>query len=137
MDLLTCEACGKPAVAGHPCEGGRKFDYGKLRWGLVPWGAMKAVVEVFMYGARKYSENNWQIVPGARQRYKEAAVRHALDALAGEARDPESGFLHLAHMVCCGLMALPFELGLIEEIPETPRTSESSSGTVRSRSNPF
>jgi len=56
-----------------------------------------AVVDVGTYGAAKYSPNGWLNVPDGKRRYGEAAVRHRLKELAGEALDPESGLPHAAH----------------------------------------
>ncbi len=54
-------------------ELGRKFDGGKLEYGLLPPFALKATVDVLTFGARK----------------------------EGEQVDPESGKHHLAHALCC------------------------------------
>lgn len=79
--------------------GGRKFDLGKLRWSLLPWSALKEVVEVLEFGTLKYDENNWQKVEP--RRYLDAAFRHLVAYTNGEKLDPESGKHHLAHAVCC------------------------------------
>lgn len=46
-----------------PNKGGVKKDEGKLRWSLLPWDALEAVVRVLMFGANKYTfkyENKWE-----------------------------------------------------------------------------
>lgn len=90
----------------HEVEG-RKDDAGKLRWSLLPLRAMKSVVEVLEYGARKYSEGGWKSV--SRQRYVEAAFRHVVAIAEGEKLDAESGLPHAAHAVCCMLFIIHFD----------------------------
>ena len=85
---------------------GRKDDSGKLRWSLMPWDAAQQIMDVLEFGARKYAENNWQRVPGARQRYFDAAMRHLIAWWQGERNDPESGLHHLAHCACCVLFLI-------------------------------
>ncbi len=89
---------------------GIKFDKDKIRYSLLPWDAIRSVVEVLEYGAKKYSVANWQKVPGARDRYFDAAQRHLIAWYLGENNDPESGLPHLAHCVCCILYLLWFQL---------------------------
>lgn len=88
---------------------GEKFDDGKLRFDLLPKGALEEIVEVLGYGARKYSADNWKLVPDARSRYFAAAMRHIMAWHSGEEKDPESGLSHLAHAGCSILFLLWFE----------------------------
>ena len=81
--------------------GGRKFDGGKLQYGLLPPLALKAVVDVLTFGAEKYEPDNWKHVPDAKRRYFDAAQRHLWAWKEGEQIDPESGKHHLAHALCC------------------------------------
>jgi hypothetical protein len=92
-------------------ELGEKRDDGKLRFDLLPWGAVREVVRVLTFGAAKYARtHNWIHVPDARERYFAALHRH-LDAWwAGEAVDPESKLHHLAHAGCCLCFLLAFEV---------------------------
>jgi len=73
-----------------------KFDSGKLRYGLIPPKATKALAEVLTYGAKKYKPNNWQRVDDT-SRYIDALYRHLEAWRSGEELDPESGLSHLAH----------------------------------------
>ena len=84
---------------------GRKFDGGKLEYGLLPPLALEEVVKVLTFGAQKYDRDNWQIVPDAKRRYFDAVQRHMWAWKQGEQMDPESGIHHLAHAMC-GLMFL-------------------------------
>lgn len=88
---------------------GVKYDDGKARWELIPFRAMRDVVDVLTYGSRKYADDNWKIVPDARKRYVSAAFRHLTDWAGGEKKDSETGKSHLAHAICCLLFLLWFE----------------------------
>ena len=81
--------------------GGRKFDGGKLRYGLVPPLALKATVEILTFGAEKYEPDNWKHVPDSKRRYFDACMRHMWAWKEGEKNDPETGKNHLAHALCC------------------------------------
>ena len=81
--------------------GGRKFDGGKLQYGLLPPLALKATVDVLTFGAEKYEPDNWKHVPDSKRRYFDALQRHLWAWKEGETDDPESGKHHLAHALCC------------------------------------
>ena len=72
-----------------PTEG-RKFDGGKLEYGLVPPLALKEMVKVLTFGAQKYERNNWKYVDDAKRRYFDAMERHIWAYKEGETIDPES-----------------------------------------------
>ncbi len=77
---------------------GAKLDAEKPRVGLVMDGfalALLEVAKVGTYGARKYSDNGWMSVKDGQARYRDAKLRHALQA-SYEERDAESGLLHKA-----------------------------------------
>lgn len=80
---------------------GRKFDGGKLEYGLLPPLALEEVVKVLTFGAQKYERDNWQKVSDAKRRYFDALQRHIWAWKQGEQIDPESGIHHLAHAMCC------------------------------------
>lgn len=88
---------------------GTKQDGGKLRWLLLPFGALELVVRVLEFGAHKYAVDNWKIVADGKRRYADAALRHFVAWRRGEANDPESGLPHLAHAACCMLFLLAFD----------------------------
>lgn len=92
-DFLQCEPT--------PETVGRKFDGGKLEYGLLPPFALKEVVKVLTFGAQKYERDNWQKVPDSKRRYFDALQRHVWAWKEGEKFDPESGIHHLAHAMCC------------------------------------
>lgn len=96
---------------------GKKFDVNKPRFSLIPVGALNPVIIVLEFGARKYSENNWQKVPNARTRYFDAAHRHIDAWWSGEVADPETGESHLAHAICCLMFLLSVEQNDISKCP--------------------
>jgi hypothetical protein len=98
------------SLATLPDTVGRKHDQGKLRWGLLPWDALREIVRVLMKGAAKYAPGNWEHVPEARDRYFDALIRHVTAWYEGERNDPEWGLHHLAHACCCLLFLLALSL---------------------------
>jgi len=89
------------AASQNATTGGRKFDGGKLQYGLLPPAALKATVEILTFGAEKYEPDNWKYVPYSKRRYFDAMQRHLWAWKEGEINDPESGKHHLAHAMCC------------------------------------
>lgn len=94
---------------------GRKFDGGKLEYGLLPPQALKATVDVLTFGAQKYERDNWKKVPDSKRRYFDALQRHVWAWKEGEKLDPESGKHHLAHAMCCLMFLLERDLFTDEE----------------------
>lgn len=82
-------------------NGGRKFDGGKLEYGLLPPHALEETVKVLTFGAQKYERDNWIKVSDSKRRYFDALQRHMWAWKKGEQIDPESGLHHLAHAMCC------------------------------------
>ena len=80
---------------------GLKFDSGKPRWSLLMKGCAKAlrgVVNVLTFGAKKYSEDSWRGVANGQERYRDALYRHLNAIEGGEVIDPESGESHWSHV---------------------------------------
>ena len=74
----------------------RKDDHGKLRFDLIPPGALKELAAVYTVGASKYGDRNWE--QGlAWGRVFAALQRHLWAFWGGEELDPEDGLSHLAH----------------------------------------
>ena len=80
---------------------GKKYDNDKLRWSLLPLGALQDVVKVLEFGAKKYAPDNWKYVDQAEERYWNAAMRHIVAYRLESPNDSETGLSHLAHAVCC------------------------------------
>jgi hypothetical protein len=115
------EGCLSDAAPGVDAATGVKYDGSKRRYSLLPWAAVRSVVDVLEYGARKYAPDNWRKVPDARRRYYDATMRHVDAWWAGELLDSESHLPHLAHAACCVIFLLAFELD-----PSLTRSAESA-----------
>lgn len=81
---------------------GMKFDYGKVKWSLIPWEELEEVVQVLTYGAKKYSDDNWKKVEDLETTAFNAAMRHLVAYLKDKTEnkisiDKESNLRHLAH----------------------------------------
>jgi hypothetical protein len=106
------EIPGVPGGVRIDCQtdgSGIKADAGKDPWELAPWDALRSVVAVLAFGARKYGDRNWERGMAWSRLYG-ATLRHLTAWWQGEARDPETGLPHLAHVACCVLFLLAFEL---------------------------
>lgn len=79
---------------------GKKYDQKKPRWSLLPYKEVEKIVDILTFGAEKYDDDNWKIVPDGLDRYKSALMRHLAAYFDGEEMDPESGCTHLAHAGC-------------------------------------
>ena len=77
-----------------------KADAGKPILSLVPKQIIYEIEKVRSFGVKKYKEpDNWKKVDI--ERYHEALLRHTLAVWEDvNARDKESGLLHLSHIAC-------------------------------------
>lgn len=97
---------------------GKKLDTGKspMLQGLLAYfpNALAAVAKVSEYGAKKYNldyaDRNWSRLEGGLGRYGDALTRHTTRHAAGEAFDPESHLLHVAHAAWNALAVLELVL---------------------------
>ena len=106
-------------LADEPADG-IKHDTGKDPWELLPYDALRQVVKVLAFGARKYEARNWEkgIAYG---RLMGAVMRHLTDWWAGEEKDPETGLHPLAHVACDALFLLTYELRGKKDRDDRPR----------------
>lgn len=88
---------------------GLKDDKEKPQWHLLPWEALREVVDVLTFGAKKYAPNNWRHVPDWQNRYLDAALRHIIARAQGQRVDPETQKPNIAHAVCCLLFILALD----------------------------
>lgn len=95
---------------------GRKFDTDKIQYGLLPPKALRSVVKVLTFGAKKYEVDNWRKVPDYRRRYFDALQRHVWAWKEDELIDSESAEHHLAHAICCLLFLLEKDIENTMEI---------------------
>ena len=98
---------------------GRKFDSGKLEYGLIPPHALEEMVKVLTAGAKKYDRENRRYVDDGQRRYYDAAQRHLWAWKRGETTDPESGIHHLAHAMTNLFFLYEFAAGYTYEKPDT------------------
>lgn len=87
---------------------GAKYDAGKTRYSLLLGGcplAIEGVAQVLTVGAVKYTDHSWQNVPNGIDRYFSAFMRHVMEIMKDgpDARDAETGLLHIDHVNCNGL----------------------------------
>ena len=75
-----------------------KADSGKPNFSLVPKQIIYEIEKVRAFGSRKYKDpDNWKKVE--LERYHQALLRHTLAMWNDvQAKDKESGLLHLSHM---------------------------------------
>lgn len=86
----------------HGMSGGIKHDGGKLRYDLVPSFIIDGLVAVYMFGVRKYADDNWMGGISVRRLFS-ALMRHSWEWLRGKDYDDESGIHHMFHaMWNCG-----------------------------------
>jgi hypothetical protein len=118
-----CASCSEPHLTGWasidpspPRVPAAKRDVGKLRWDLLPWPAVEAVVEVLTWGAdmrrtRGEDEREACLAPDARAKNFASLQRHLAAWLRGERTDPETGLPTLAHAAARALFLLALDLG--------------------------
>ena len=90
---------------------GTKFDSDKLRWDLLPYGALEETVKVYTGGAKRYDDWNW--AKGIKySRIFAALCRHLMAFWWKKKRinEEDFGLHHLAHVVWCALSLLHYEL---------------------------
>lgn len=114
------EAAAAVTPGPYSGTGGVKADTGKDPWHLLPWDALREIVKVLAFGARKYAERNWEKgLPHSRT--VPAALRHIVSWWQdGEQKDPETGLHPLAHAACEILFALAFEVRGRKELDDRP-----------------
>lgn len=85
-----------------------KHDEGKPRYDLVPPEALDALSRVLTFGAAKYSSRNWEKGMDWGRVFG-AMMRHAWAWWRGEHKDPETGYSHLWHVLCCAAFLVTYE----------------------------
>lgn len=93
---------------------GRKYDKGKLEYGLLPVNALEQMVRILTDAVEenggKYDRDNWQHVPDGRRRYWDACLRHMIEIKKGHALDRESKMHHAAHAAINAMFYLEHDL---------------------------
>lgn len=79
---------------------GRKDDNDKVRYDLIPYDVLDDVAKVYTEGAKKYDDNNWQLVDKAKDRYFAALMRHLIAWKNGEViNERDFGLPHMSHVI--------------------------------------
>lgn len=106
--------------------GGLKYDTDKLRWDLLPMGALEEVAKVYSFGAAKYDSWNWR--KGLTFSRCFAALMRHLYAWwwRGETIDQESGCHHLASVAFYVLNFLCYEQDGRQDLDDRPGTKTSA-----------
>lgn len=115
MALFTEGVAGKWTPIGDvdsdEMGSGARANLGKRDWSLLPLHLMDEVVGAWEHGERKYKAWNW--AKGMPWSVPYACIMRHLVAFwwKGERDDPESGYHHLAHVMCNVMMLLHYERG--------------------------
>lgn len=108
-------------------EPGSKLDAGKspVFRGLLQYfpRACRAVANVSLFGANKYTWKGWEKVPDGPNRYGDALARHIVDEQIDGPIDPTTGLMHAAQQAWNALARLELML------QEQERTVLSHTGT--------
>lgn len=87
---------------------GYKADSGKLPYDLIAPEALEELAKVLQFGANKYAPRNWE-KGMAWSRVFAALQRHLWAWWKGDSKDPETGFSHLSHALCCLMFLSAYE----------------------------
>lgn len=105
----------KNPTTSNKTSKGAKFDLGKSRMSLIPFTALRALGDVYTYGAGKYKEHNW-LAGMEWSRLQDAMLRHYERFSMGEDIDPETSLLHSAQIAWNAIGLLTYQLlGLGED----------------------
>jgi hypothetical protein len=93
---------------------------------LFPPAAIIFGSRVMELGAKKYGPYNWRSKAVKHSIYLEAALRHILQALDGEKKDPDSGVPHEAHALSCMAIILDAMAhgNMIDDLPDPGPAAE-------------
>lgn len=93
-----------------PVDEGKKDDQEKARWDLLPPELMEQTALVLGFGAKKYSERNWEKGMSWGRPFA-ALMRHmwAWWRNENDGKDEETGYSHLAHAACCLAFLIAYE----------------------------
>lgn len=88
---------------------GTKHDGGKDPWHLMPFDAVRAIVQVLAFGATKYAPRNWEAGMDWSRCFS-ALQRHLAAWWMKEGTDPDTGYSHLWHAGCCIVFLIAYEI---------------------------
>jgi hypothetical protein len=108
MTKEDIEAYNASLIVGDIKTEGVKADGEKVRIDLIPPEAIFAIAEVLTFGAKKYSDRNWEMGMSWGRVYG-ALMRHLWAWWRGEKLDPETNLSHLWHAGCCIAFLITYE----------------------------
>lgn len=76
-----------------------RHNKGKHRFSLVDRDALRDLIAVLEFGAKKYERDNWKNKMSLDD-ISDSLMRHLLALLDGELIDEDSGLPHSAHVMC-------------------------------------
>jgi hypothetical protein len=101
-------------------EKGVKYDQGKPDMSLIPYDPVKEIAKVFMFGQKKYGR--WNYLNGMKwSRIIGAMERHIGKFKNREDFDDESKLLALAHIGCCVIILLMYQIFGLGEDDRAPK----------------
>jgi hypothetical protein len=101
---------------------GRKDDTDKVRMDLLPPELLFAVSTILTFGAKKYSDRNWE-KGMSWGRVFGALMRHLWAWWRGDKADDETGYSHLWHAGCCIAFLIAYEARGIGEDDRNKETT--------------
>jgi len=108
MDKLVDYYMSHPGQVKGTTQEGLKFDDDKIRLELLPPELMTAVGSILTFGAKKYTDRNWELGMDWSRVYG-ALLRHLNAWWSGDTFDPETGKSHLWHAGCCIAFLIAYE----------------------------
>lgn len=75
-----------------------RHNKGKLEWSLLHYKSLEPLIKVLMFGANKYSRDNWKLGQDPKK-VLESLQRHVAALMDGETNDSESGLPHIGHVM--------------------------------------
>lgn len=97
-----------PIIYASKLSEAYKADEEKIRYDLIPPEAMDAMAEVLTFGAKKYTDRNWEKGMAWGRAFR-ALISHAYKWWRGIPSDEESGMSHMAHCLCCAIFLVTYE----------------------------
>ena len=94
---------------GRPAGEGAKFDAGKTRYRHLMPEWIEAVARVLTHGADVHGDGAWRTIDDPVHRYRDALMRHLIQAWKGEYLDADSGLPHYAHIAVNAFFLLELE----------------------------
>lgn len=86
------------AVHAELNEKSLRYNQGKTDWTFISFEALKPLVEVLEFGARKYARDNWKL-PTDPKIPLQSMLRHIIELSEGQTIDSESGAPTIGHIM--------------------------------------